>query len=408
MFYGQGQGTVKRVLFLGNSYTYVNNLPLLVAALASSAGDSLVAEFYCPGGYTLGWNPIAHATDPVSLGLIAAGNREVVVLQEQSQTPSIPVLRDSCMGPGGQILADAVRQYNGCSQVMYYLTWGRRFGGMQCFTPNYCSASFTGFDQMQDSVTRSYKLVADSTGGVIAPVGEAWRFVLHHSGMVLHDGDNSHPNLNGSYLAACVFYSSIYHRKSAGLAFTAGLAPDSALFLQQAADSVVFGYQQSWNLWQDEPHAAFDFNIGHDTLYTHNLSENSIFWHWDFGDGATSSEFEPVHQYQVPGIYAVRLRSCDSCRCDSVSKVVQVVISGIHPSQTESGFRVVVTGEMFRFNHLTGNGIIQLFDVTGRLVFSAKFDPGMTLHTLLSPGIYNCVIQRVGFSTNVRKVIVTN
>lgn len=406
MYHGQGQGAVKRVLFLGNSYTYVNNLPLLVAGLANSAGDSLIADSYCPGGYTLGWNPIAHSTDPVSLGMISSGNRDIVVLQEQSQTPSIPVLRDSCMAPAGGILADAVRLYNGCGEVMYYLTWGRRFGGMQCFSPNYCSVSFTDFDHMQDSVTRSYKLVADATGGTMAPVGEAWRFVLHHSGMVLHDGDNSHPNLNGSYLAACVFYASMFHRRSAGLAFTAGLAPDSALFLQQAADSIVFGYQQSWNLWQNEPHAAFEFTMGHDTLFTRNLSENSIFWHWDFGDGATSAAFEPVHQYSAPGVYTVMLRACDSCRCDSVSRVVQVVLSAIHSSDSDSGFQIVIHNGIFRINNLNRNLDIQFFDLTGRLLFSGLYESGNTIRHGLPAGIYTCILKRNGCPPLVKKVIV--
>ena len=39
-------------LFLGNSYTYVNNLPQVISDLALANGDTLVFDSNCPGGYT--------------------------------------------------------------------------------------------------------------------------------------------------------------------------------------------------------------------------------------------------------------------------------------------------------------------------------------------------------------------
>jgi PKD repeat protein len=30
-------------------------------------------------------------------------------------------------------------------------------------------------------------------------------------------------------------------------------------------------------------------------------------WHWDFGDGKTSAEQHPLHQYEKPGEYTVLL-----------------------------------------------------------------------------------------------------
>ncbi|MBM3403789.1 MAG: hypothetical protein FJY10_02730 [Bacteroidetes bacterium] len=269
------QGLFRKVLFLGNSYTYINNMPLLVATLANAAGDSIQFEINTPGGYTLGWEPIDHATDPASLGLIAGNDWDFVVLQEQSQIPSISALRDSCMFPGATTLYDATKASDPCTQVLFFLTWGRRFGGMQRFTPNYCSVDFTDYNHMQDSLTVSYKMVADSLESPIAPVGEAWRLVINQHGMVLHDGDNSHPNIKGSYLAACVFYSSIYGKPVTGNPFTAGILPDTALILQEAADSIVFGYTSFWNVGIGRPEAAFYTSVNADTIFTHNQSLNA-------------------------------------------------------------------------------------------------------------------------------------
>ena len=74
----------KNVLFLGNSYTYGNNLPSLVESIAQSLGDSLYHDQNTPGVYTLN----GHSTNNNSIGKIQLGGWDYVVLQDQSQIPS--------------------------------------------------------------------------------------------------------------------------------------------------------------------------------------------------------------------------------------------------------------------------------------------------------------------------------
>ena len=80
------QSNAKKVtaLFLGNSYTYVNNLPLLIANLASANGDTLVYDYNTPGGYTLN----NHFNDLTSKAKISSASWKYVILQAQSQEPS--------------------------------------------------------------------------------------------------------------------------------------------------------------------------------------------------------------------------------------------------------------------------------------------------------------------------------
>jgi hypothetical protein len=386
-----GQPLVRRALFLGNSYTYVNNLPILTAALAQASGDSLFFDSNAPGGYTLGWQPVAHATDPVSLAKIQGSTWDFVILQEQSQTPAIGRLRDSCMYPASVILHNVVKSVNPCSRVLFFLTWGRRFGGIQCFEPNYCSPDFTGFNQMQDSITMSYKVIADSLSDWIAPVGEAWRFVINHSGMVLHDADNSHPNLKGSYLAACVFYGVIFQKPSAGNSFTAGLAPDSALMLQQVADSITFGYSQQWNLNNDAPHAAFSLTSSHDTVFTRNLSSGSDNWLWDFGDGQTSVQFEPYHVYPGSGTWMVKLRACNSCFCDSTDKNVTISTTGL-TTGAANGQLIRLLGPdqdgLIKLLNFHEDGLLTLYEITGKLKTVLPVKSGIAKACNLSKGLW--------------------
>lgn len=84
MVYSFGQQT-KKVLFIGNSYTASNNLPLLIDQMANSTGDDLIYDSNTPGGYTLK----QHSSNATTLSKINQGNWDYVVLQDQSQYPSL-------------------------------------------------------------------------------------------------------------------------------------------------------------------------------------------------------------------------------------------------------------------------------------------------------------------------------
>merc|ERR1719427_2609811 len=74
--------TSKNILFLGNSYTYGNDLPGKVRSLAAGAGFAATTTSVANGGWTIG----QHSTS--SLGSIAGGDWDVVVIQGQSQSSS--------------------------------------------------------------------------------------------------------------------------------------------------------------------------------------------------------------------------------------------------------------------------------------------------------------------------------
>ena len=82
----QAFSKVTQVLFIGNSYTGVNNLPQLFYDLSLSLGDSVFVDTYNPGGYTLQM----HSTDVNTLAKINSRPWDFVILQEQSQRPSFP------------------------------------------------------------------------------------------------------------------------------------------------------------------------------------------------------------------------------------------------------------------------------------------------------------------------------
>lgn len=323
-----------RVLFLGNSYTSYNNLPQLVQSLSSSAGKTLIIDSNMPGGMLVS----GHVIDPTSNSKISQGTWDYIVIQEQSQVPTIDFYRYNDMYPAMSDLKALAEQFNTCTKIITYMTWGRRFGGQQCDPTNtYCSPVFVDFNHMQDSLTSAYTEISDILNIQCAPVGVTWQNILNDTTLILHSNDNSHPNLDGSYVAALTIFSSIWKQPSSGIAFNGGITQSRALYYQQMSDNTIFNSQNDWNLTINDPLANFSYSTnGNSVTFTNTSSSNTntpLNYFWDFGDGNTSVLENPNHSYSSTGIYTVNLIVTDCIFSDTVSFTVQLGTTGVHENE---------------------------------------------------------------------------
>ena len=95
------------ILFIGNSYTYYNDLPDMLSKISSSFGDSIFYDQHTPGGYSL----YAHSQDQLTIDKINQQNWDYVVLQDQSQRPSLsPSYVSTAVFPYAQQLVDLIYQ----------------------------------------------------------------------------------------------------------------------------------------------------------------------------------------------------------------------------------------------------------------------------------------------------------
>ncbi|MCU0373009.1 MAG: T9SS type A sorting domain-containing protein [Ignavibacteria bacterium] len=227
-----------RVLFVGNSYTYANDLPVIFKNLSASGGKTVITDMSAPGGFSFE----NHFEYSETLSKIRLGTWNYVVLQEQSQMPVIPYYRFNSTYPFAIRLDSLIKSYG--QTTVFFVTWGREAGGQQCIN-SYCSPVFLNYFHMQDSLTSSYMMVSDSVSALLAPVGEAWRTAKTLNPSIdLWDTDGSHPSLKGSYLTACLFYKKLFNQSPAGLPYNAGLSPADALFLQNCAAQTPTGIAQ--------------------------------------------------------------------------------------------------------------------------------------------------------------------
>jgi hypothetical protein len=190
-----------RVLFVGNSYSF--QVPKVFASLAKSEGRKIVVEQVTKGGWTLA----RHAKTEATLARIRDGRWDVVVLQEQSQTPAFPkAQREQGMIPAARTLVAEIRKAGAIPAM--FVTWGRRDGDQQ----NAKTFPDDTMEAMQARLDTGYREAADEAGGaVLVPVGPAWlraKKAGQMDGLFAKDG--SHPTKDGVYLSACVFYVTFY------------------------------------------------------------------------------------------------------------------------------------------------------------------------------------------------------
>lgn len=214
-----------RVLFIGNSFTHMNGLPDMVRKLAQSGDKRLMVDMVAPGGRRLR----EHATDALVHERLVAEAWDFVVLQEQSQIPSLTQMRRNEMLPAARTLAELIRERN--AKPLLFMTWGRRTGWPE--------GGFANYAAMQQALTNGYLEVSRELRIPVMQIGEAWRAALAEDPQLqLWQADGSHPSQAGSYLAACVIYASLFGESPEGLSYHAGLAPELAQRLQRIAEEV--------------------------------------------------------------------------------------------------------------------------------------------------------------------------
>jgi hypothetical protein len=182
----QDSARPRRVLFIGNSLTYYNDMPSMFEALVEATGHTRpTVRRVVSGGFSLE----DHWNQGEARQLIAQGGWDVVVLQ---QGPS-------ASAEGRQSLLEYARRF---AQEI------RRIGAKPALYMVWPSLERKGDF---DGVVESYRQAAKDVEGIIFPVGEAWRAAWKRDPKLeLYSPDGLHPTVAGSYLAALVMCEQLY------------------------------------------------------------------------------------------------------------------------------------------------------------------------------------------------------
>lgn len=229
--------SVKRILFIGNSYTAANNLPTMVRSLVSATGwPTPVVVAVTPGGQTFK----GHLTYAATQSAINTGSWDVVILQNQSQEPAFAEIDSQSrtdMLFGAAELCRRIREKSPNARIFFYETWARHATYWNTSQPRGEGATP---QEMQARLRKWYGVVAQQNQATVVAVGDAWEAQYARADAIrLHDGDNSHPVWVGSYLAALMMYGTIYGVTQPTIAWHGTLHTSVAQTMQLVATSIL-------------------------------------------------------------------------------------------------------------------------------------------------------------------------
>lgn len=196
-----------RILLVGNSHTYFNNMPKMLKDIFAKAGVEAQVIMQTEGGKGL----LYHCNRKDVVFNIVHGGFDYVVLQDVA----ITFERANLIEGGMKIKANALDRSD--AQPVLYMIWAH--------------GDVPG---LQPEITAAYAELARLLGAPLAPAGEVWhRLMRSRGGYCLYGEDRHHATPLGSYLAAaCIFYA--ISRRERPIKVSEGDEPHTSLGLDTA------------------------------------------------------------------------------------------------------------------------------------------------------------------------------
>ena len=231
-----------RLLFIGNSYTYYNDLPQMVYEIAKTQKKKLAVRSITKGGERLR----GHLKNEKVRKALTDEHWDFVVLQEQSSDParqSETVIAN--VYPAARELDSLIHVGSPEAKTIFYMTWGHKYGSTHKIE-NY-PLVYT-YEGMQERIKTTYLEMTYRNNATCAPVGMAWQRVREErADYQLYNQDLSHPSPLGTYLAANVIYTTLFPAQYQ-TSYTAGFETEKAEYIQQVAQETVLENKKVINI----------------------------------------------------------------------------------------------------------------------------------------------------------------
>ena len=173
-----------KVLFIGNSYTFANDMPKIFASLVRSANSNKSLKVYMAAfpSYTLDEHIQDHRTVQA---LEREGPWDFVVLQERSYYP----------------LTQAAQMETACLELDRKI---RAVGARTVLLETWADENAP---QAQEAINGVYRKIARRLNATVIAAGEAWPAATKAGRLYSEDGH--HPSVAGSFLVACAAYKAL-------------------------------------------------------------------------------------------------------------------------------------------------------------------------------------------------------
>ncbi|MCH2038646.1 MAG: hypothetical protein MK137_08665 [Rickettsiales bacterium] len=222
-----------KVLYIGNSFISANSLPKMIAKLSESKGEVIKFNSYLRGGAKI----MDHANDRSLQSLIQDNEWDFVVIQEQSQIPAFREWQLSrMMYPHVENLVNNIRESSADTKIVFFMTMAHKNGDNMNRENNPQTATYEG---MQQRINDTYLNLTRQHDTLVAPVGMVWKDMrAQHPYVELYKSER-HPSKAGSYLAACVFFTTFFEAPCMGADVPSRVSKKDAEKIQQLSDSIL-------------------------------------------------------------------------------------------------------------------------------------------------------------------------
>lgn len=302
----------KKILFIGNSITYFNDMPILFQNIANDKGKNVETQMYAPGGTGF----VNHHVDNSVYNLLQNNVWDMVVLQPgtgESAGVSWPV---NTTIERGNKMQDSIKKYSPCAKIfLYEIPYG---------VPS--ETTYGTYFQVQTQIKDSLTKMSDNMHVPLVAAGECARFHYNaQQDLLLHGSYNDvHPNLNGSYLVACAMFCTLFQEPVTGTTSYGGVNQVTAEYFHSIADNIILNNKVQWRINTYNLHSEFSLLLNESLVSLTNQSTNYTSLLWDFGDGTTSTDVNPQHNYNSTGTKTITLTVTRNGCSESFIKTITV------------------------------------------------------------------------------------
>ncbi len=227
-------------LLIGNSFFYYNNslhnhLGRLVRAAEPKVVDNFRSTSVTISGSGIDWHDVESYFRPNALGSYSFDARNNIVFNKLEKLFDVAIIMDCSQCPIHPKLKPVFHEY--AKKDMDIVRKHRA-------TPIlFMSWAYEDDPEMTAQLAEQYTIAGNANDALVIPVGLAFAKALYkRPALGLYADDKRHPSLEGTYLAACTAFASLYKRSPEGLKYMAELEPATAKFLQAVAWETVTEY----------------------------------------------------------------------------------------------------------------------------------------------------------------------
>ncbi len=247
------------VLFIGNSLTYFYDMPQTLQKMLDETNPNINIDQMTNPGQSLSGHLSDIVTSRTENGISVRKKEDgeiteteiklkekkwdIIILQTGTVSVLIPKNREIKVNKAVSDIKDLVDNPN-CEFILFN-TWPskKEYPKQYCYSGysidksiediDYCSPIIENLEQEIKLINESYDLVAEKNGIKKSDNGTKYYEILtEYPEIELYD-DDIHPNANGSFLNACVFYQILTSKKATVLKYNGEIEPKTADLLKK-------------------------------------------------------------------------------------------------------------------------------------------------------------------------------